>query len=83
LKGGVLSLGLALKSKDRMMSTARWGRRMSGYGELKVRPASTMYRRFSLVGCISNIPSKSSARKSYVSLVMHVCSNITRKTETS
>ena len=60
LKGGVLSLGLALKSKERMMSTARWGLRTTGYGELKVRPASTMYRCFTLVGCISNIPSKSS-----------------------
>ena len=60
LNGGELSLGLALKSNDNMISTSRCGLSTTGYGELKVSPASTIYRCFTFVGCISNMPSNSS-----------------------
>lgn len=54
-------MGRALKSKDKIRLTARCGRKTSGYGELKVNPASTMYNFFISVLCISKFPSNSSA----------------------
>ena len=53
LNAGVESPGRALKSNDRIMSTALCGRNTNGNGELNVKPASTMYRCFTLVGCNS------------------------------
>ncbi|KAK3580076.1 hypothetical protein CHS0354_001209, partial [Potamilus streckersoni] len=40
LNGGVESLGLALKSKDKMISTRRCGLNATGYGELNKSKAT-------------------------------------------